>query len=145
MRYLAILIGLLVATGVGCKRATDPADPAPAPLVLTRVSDYQGHVTRVITWCGGFTTPVGWPPNDGCEYNVWYATPPNTAADAGVIVGDSVPVFIGAPGSYYASTPSAIGVGDMIQIWTDGATVWGAVNCPPGTPCYGANQIVIVR
>lgn len=140
MRHLAILFGLLVASSVGCERATGPADPAtPASLVLTRASDFQGRVTHVTRQCGS------WPFGYGCQDNVWFARPPDTAADAGVVVGDSTPVFVGAQGSFYASTGSAITAGDMIQIWTDGSTTWGATQCPPGAPCYMATQIVIAR
>jgi hypothetical protein len=139
MRHVAILIGLLVASSVGCKRATDPT--ASASLVLTRVFDYQGHVTQVIKECGNTPGPGGY----GCQYAVWFATPPGTAADAGVVVGDSTPVFVGAQGSSSRSSASAVAAGDMIEIWTDGTTAYGAVDSPPDTPCYMATQIVIVR
>ena len=141
MRHLAILVGLLAATGVGCKRATDPATGPPASLVLTRVFDYEGHVTQVTKECG-CTPGFG---GCGCQYAVWFAKPPATAADAGVVVGDSTPVFVGAQGLFSRSSGSAVSAGDMIEIWTDGSTAYGAVQSPPGTPCYMATQIVIVR
>ena len=120
-----------------CTRVTGPTPSA--PLVLTRVPELQGCVTDVTKECG--CTPAGC----GCQWNVWFATPPDTAADAGVIVGDSTPVFVGMQGSFGRSSPSAIAVGEKIDIWTTGGTAWGATQCPTGAPCYFGNQIVIVR
>jgi hypothetical protein len=142
MRHVAILIGLLVATGVGCKRATDPA--APAALVLTRAFDYQGHVSQVTRACGAHPST---PPATAyvCQENVWFTTPPGTVPNAGVVLTDSTPVFAGAQGSFSRSTASAITVGDVIQIWTDGSIAYNAVEAPPGAPCYTARQIVIAR
>jgi hypothetical protein len=141
MRQVAILVGLLVATSVGCKRATDSPLGPPAALVLTRAFDYQGHVTQVTKECG-CTPGFG---GCGCQYAVWFAKPPATAPDAGVVVGDSTPVFVGGQGLFSRSSGSAVATGDMIQIWTEGGTAYGAVQSPPGTPCYFAAQIVIVR
>jgi hypothetical protein len=141
MRHVAILIGLLVAAGVGCKRATDPPAGGSASLVLTRVFDYQGHVTQVTKECG-CTPGFG---GCGCQYAVWFAKPPDTAPNAGVVVGDSTPVFVGAQGLFSRSSGSAIAEGDLIDIWTEGGTAYGVVQSPPGTPCYFGSQIVIVR
>ena len=144
MRHLLILVGLVVAGSAGC-RASDPVDPAPASLVLTRAFDHRGYVTHVYKQCGESPGPVGYVAHWGCQYNVWFASPPDTVADAGVVAGDSTPVFVGTQGSFYMSAASDIAAGNTIEIWNDWTTAYGAVNCPPGTPCYMATQIVIVQ
>jgi len=142
---LVVLVGLLASACIDqpaarCARVTGPT-PA-APLVLTRAPELQGCVTDVTRECSGLLLQAG---GSGCQDNVWFATPPDTAPDAGVLVGDSTPVFVSAHGSFRRSSPAAIAIGEKIEIWTTGGVAYGAVQCPLYAPCYFGNQIVIVR
>jgi hypothetical protein len=78
--------------------------------------------------------------------NVWVVIPPATTANAGIVVGDNVPVFIRLGTRPLATANSrAITVGDQVQVWYAGGAGYGAVQAPPGAPAYSAAQVVIVR
>ena len=73
------------------------------------------------------------------------ATNPS-AANAGVVLPLSAPVFLRSNGGLATTDASKIRVGDQIQVWRDPIRVaYGAVQGPPGAPTYTGTQIVIVR
>ena len=88
-----------------------------------------------------FISPVG----PISQYALWIGLPAGTRPDAGVLVGARTPVFLRINGELSRATGAAIEAGDRIQLWRDGSVSYGAVQAPPGAPCYHATQIVIER
>src|SRR5688500_18954005 len=88
-----------------------------------------------------FISPVG----PISQYAVWIGLPAGTRPDAGVLVGAKTPVFLRINGELSRATGAAIEAGDLIQLWRDGSVSYGAVQAPPGAPCYHATQVVIER
>ena len=78
------------------------------------------------------------------QYAIWIAGPGSPKADAGVVIGETGPVFISSRGTLTRTTAAAIAPGDTIQVWR-GSVAYGAAQAPPGTPCYEGLQIVVVR
>lgn len=80
------------------------------------------------------------------QYDIWVVIPPATTANAGVVLGKSVPVFVMRGGGIAAADAGQIRVGDQIQVWRDPIRVgYGAVQAPPNAPVYTGTQVVIVR
>ena len=86
-------------------------------------------------------TPAGYV----SQYAIWIGSPGTTSADGGVIVGAQTPVFVESGGQLTQTTTAAIAVGDTIQVWRSFSVVYGAVQAPPGKPCYYGTQVVILR
>ncbi len=130
---LPLLLTVLLA---GCQDGTDPN----TTLVLTRPPDLTATVFQS-------THESGPSPNGGqiSQYAVWIGSGGATTADAGVVVGTVVPVFVRSSGKLTRTTGAAIAAGDIIQVWRDASVAYGAVQAPPGQPCYRAMQIVIVQ
>ncbi len=126
---------LLVLSAAACESATGPA----VALVKTTPPDFVGVVTRNMLEAG--CTPAG-----GCgdQYAVWVAIPPSDTGDAGVVVGDSTPIFVSNRfGLARAASGGSIVVGDSIHVWHDWTVAYGAVQAPFGAPCYMGTQIVV--
>jgi hypothetical protein len=126
---------LLVAQLAGCQDATGPN----ATLVLSRPPDLTAVVVRSTHESGA--TPAG----VISQYALWIGSSNARSADAGVVVGAAIPVFARSNGKLTRATAAAIAAGATIQIWRDGAVAYGAVEAPPGKPCYTGTQIVIMR
>jgi hypothetical protein len=79
------------------------------------------------------------------QYAVWIGNPGATSADAGIVVGAATPVFVRFRGELTRTTGATIKAGDIIQVWREASPAYGAVQAPPGRPCYYGKQIVIVQ
>lgn len=88
-----------------------------------------------------FISPVG----PISQYAVWIGLPAGSRPDAGVLVGKTTPVFLRINGGLSQTTGASIRAGDLIQVWRKASVAYGAVQAPPGAPCYQATQIVIER
>ena len=133
--FIRRLLPLLLSGAAACQSATD-SDPG---LVLTGAPDMVAVVAQT-THESGFT-PAGYV----SQYDIWVAVPPSAAADAGVVIGKSTPVFLSTDGILTRVTAASIIVGDSIQVWHDASVGYGAVQAPPGSPCYTGTQVVILR
>jgi hypothetical protein len=127
--------GLLAALILGCGGGTEPdtATPLTTPPDLTAVvfrSTYDHEQS---------------PEGPLSQYDVWIGAPGAASADAGVVVGSDTPVFLRTGDRLSQTSGASIKVGDTIEVWRDGTVAYGAVECPPGAPCYGSTQIVIRR
>src|SRR5262245_7532032 len=126
-----LLAALILACGGGTE--PDPATPLTTPPDLTAVvfrSAYDDGQS---------------PEGQLSQYDVWIGAPGAAAADAGVIVGRHTPVFLSTGDRLSQTTGASIRVGDTVDVWGDGSVAYGAVECPPGAPCYGSKQVVIRR
>ena len=79
------------------------------------------------------------------QHALWIGLPSGTRPDAGLVVGSTTPVFIRENGGLSRTTGAAIMAGDLIEVWRDASVAYGAVQAPPGAPCYRSTQIVIER
>jgi len=137
MRRFVLLAALTLVGTAGCERTTAPA----VSLVYSRAPNTSGVVTSS-TYLSPGPTPGGF---SAGSYDVWFAIPPDTVANAGVQVAISIPVFLSRHGVLRPASASSIAPADTLLIWTDGSSAIGSSQSPPGTPCYIATQIVIVR
>ena len=126
---------LLAALILGCGSGTEP-DPATP---LTTPPDFTAIVFRSLY--DNEQSPEG----QLSQYDVWIGAPGAASADAGVIVGRHTPVFLRVGNTLSQTTGASIRVRDTIDVWSDGSVAYGAVECPPGAPCYGSKQVVIRR
>jgi hypothetical protein len=135
-RSLRRLFPLLLTTLIaGCQDETGPD----TTLVLSRPPELTAAVFQS-------THESGPSPNGPIsQYAVWIGSPGATNADAGVVVGAGTPVFVRSSGELTRTTGAAIAVGDLIEVWRDASVAYGAVQAPPGQPCYHGTQIVIAR
>lgn len=115
-----------------------PAGPE-TRLTVAGAPGFEGVVASVHYESGN--TPVG----PMSQYNVWLTLPPTAGPNAGVVVTRGTPVFLQQDGVLLRTTASQILPGDSIQVWHDASVAYGAVEAPPGSPCYVGTQIVIVR
>ena len=134
-RFRTMLSLLLTAGAAACQSATAPDTSLPLP----GAPDLVAFVSRTAHESG--PTPAGYV----SQYAVWVAVPPSTAADAGVVVGASTPVFLSRHGVLARTTGASISIGDSIQVWHDASVAYGAVQAPPGAPCYTGTQVLILR
>lgn len=88
-----------------------------------------------------FISPIG----HISQYALWIGLPSGTRPDAGLVVGATTPVFIRMDGRLSRTTGAAIMAGDLIEVWRDASVAYGAVQAPPGAPCYRSTQVVIER
>jgi hypothetical protein len=79
------------------------------------------------------------------QYAIWFGSSGAMSADAGLVVGAATPVFVSSNGKLTRTSAAAIAVGDVIQVWRDASVAYGAVEAPPGKPCYTGTQVVILR
>jgi hypothetical protein len=127
---------VLTALLIGCQ---DSAGPDTTTLELSGPPDLTVAVFQSTHESGFF--PGGYV----SQYAVWIGSPGATKADAGVVIGAATPVFVRSGGTLARTTAAAIVPGDVIQVWRDASVTYGAVQAPPGQPCYHGRQIVIVR
>ena len=133
-RLRTMLSLLLTAGAAACQSATAPD----TSLLLSGAPDLVAVVSKTTYESG--PTPGGYV----SQYDIWVAVRPSTAADAGVVVGTSTPVFLSRHGVLARTTGASISIGDSIQVWHDASVAYGAVESPPGAPCYTGTQIVIL-
>lgn len=126
---------LLTALMLGCQDGAEPD----VSLTLTGPPDLTAVVFQT-TYENG-SSPEG----PLSQYAVWIGAPGGASADAGVVVGRDTPVFIRAGDRLMHATGGTIAVGDTIEVWRDESVAYGAVEAPPGAPCYRGTQIVILR
>src|SRR5262245_5213197 len=130
--YKRLLTVVALAAFAGCDSPT-----APDELVVTGAPDLTAVVTHA-TYESGMT-PAGYM----SQYDLWISTSPARTSDAGVVVGSSTPVFIRINGQLHRASSASFKVGDAVQVWHDGTVGYGAVESPPGKPCYVSTQVVI--
>ena len=131
---LRALLSVCVVSASACKSATAPT----ATLTLSTPADFSATVSKI-----EFESAIG-PAGPYSQHDVWVIIPPATAANAGVVVPKSTPVFRrSSRGRITSASPSDIKVGDSIDVWHDFRTAYGAVQGPPGAPTYIGTQIVI--
>ena len=133
VRALRILLVLALATPA-CQ---DNAGPD-TTLAVAGPADLKATVFQ--STHEEFISPVG----PISQYAVWIGLP-GTRPDAGVLVGAQTPVFLRINGALSRTTGAAITAGDLLQVWRDASVAYGAVQAPPGAPCYHATQVVIER
>jgi hypothetical protein len=126
---------LLTLVTPGCQDGTGPS----AELVVAGPSDLTAVVFRSTHESG--PTPAAYV----SQYAVWIRSSGAMSADAGLVVGAATPVFVSSNGKLTRSSAAAIAVGDVIQVWRDASIAYGAVEAPPGKPCYTGTQVVLLR
>lgn len=131
-RMLPLLVTALLT---GCQDGTGPD----TTLVLSGPPDLTAAVFQSTYESG--PSPNGYI----SQYAVWIGSPGATSADAGLVVGAAIPVFVRSGGVLTRTTGAAIATGDIIQVWRDASVAYGAVQAPPGQPCYRGKQVVIVQ
>jgi hypothetical protein len=139
MRYAWIPSTLgcsIAAVVIACAGATGPG----AALVLSTPPNASATVASVTREAGNG------PEGPYAQMNVWVVIPPATAANAGIVVGDHVPVFIRIGTQPLVTADSrAITAGDQIQIWYESGPAYGVTQAPANAPAYMAAQVVIGR
>ena len=140
LRLLPCLLPWAVVA-CGPSTATGPCQPTPVDVAcLAGPPTFLATVTQVTHEQG--VSPAG--PLD--QYDLWIAIDPSTTANAGVVLGNSVPVFLRRGTSPpIPSTLSAIQPGDRIAAWVSPNTAYGSVEAPPGAPAYLGQQVEILR
>jgi hypothetical protein len=133
--FRSMLPLLLTALLTGCQDGTGP-DTA---LDLSEPPDLTAVVFQS-------TYESGPSPNGHIsQYAVWIGAPGASNPNAGVVIGAATPLFVRSGATLTRTTAAAIASGDLIQLWRDASVAYGAVQAPPGRPCYRGEQIVIVR
>jgi hypothetical protein len=80
------------------------------------------------------------------QYELWLTISPAISANAGLIVGRNVPVFVRSPaGTVMPASACSIAQGDLVEVWHDLSVTYGAVEAPPSAPAYFGTQVVIRR
>lgn len=131
----SMLAPLLMAWIAGCRDGTGSntelvlSGPADLTAVVFQSTHESGYAP------GGYIS----------QYAVWIGRPGATSPDAGVVVGTETPVFLSTAGELTRVTGADIAEGDMLQVWRDPSVAYGAVQAPPGRPCYLGLQVVIER
>jgi len=125
----------LTLVTTGCQDGTGPS----TTLVLSRPADLTAVVFQSTHESG--PTPGGYV----SQYAVWIGSSGAINPDAGLVVGSETPLFVSSDGKLTRTSAAAIAVGDVIQVWRDASVAYGAVEAPPGKPCYTSTQVVILR
>ena len=138
MRFVGF--GSLVAAAVIAASACGDGSTGPGEsLVIKTAPQFAATVDKS-------TLESGNGPNGPySQYDLWVIVLPGIAANAGVVVPASVPVFLRHDGRLDASAASVIHKNDKIEVWREPQVVTGAVQAPPGAPLYVATQVVIGR
>lgn len=139
MRERPCRIPLFVLVALGTTACTGTTSPT-TTLVFSRTPDFVGVVASSTQW--SFFPPSGYVFSG---YDVWVAIDPSPTANAGVIAGDSIPVYVSHGGMLARTTPAGISSGDSIRVWHDSSVAYGTSQAPPGAPRYWATQVVLVR
>lgn len=143
-RFVRLVVPLAVVIAIaGCNNALSPAASSDlsSPLPLSSSADLTAVVTKDTIDAG--YTPGGF--GYRSEYDLWLAVAPSSAANAGAVLVASTPVFISSGGVLSPATAASIKVGDVVQLWHDAGSVYGAAQAPQGAPTYLSTQVVIVR
>lgn len=135
MRPGVLLTGLLVAC-----LSTSPGSDSDSGLVITGPPDLS--VVVVQSTYQEFAAPDGY---HHSQYAIWVANLGDSTPHAGIVFGATGPVFIRTGTTLTRATAASISQGDAIEVWRTGSVSYGAVQAPPGAPCYQGLQIVIVR
>lgn len=130
-----LLALVLMIQLTGCQDAAAPD----AELVLTGPPDLTAVVFQ--STHENMNSPAGYI----SQYAVWIGSRGAASPDAGVVIGSPTPVFLRSRGKLTSVTGATIAVGDSIEVWRDASVAYGAVEAPPGMPCYTGTQLVIVR
>jgi hypothetical protein len=126
-------------SAVACTSATGPTTTT---LVLSTPPNFVAVVTSNTLEQGN--SPAGYI----SQHNIWVTIQSALATEgnAGVVVGESCPVFVRVKDSTFVrAAAGAIKVGDDIQVWHDQGVEYGTGEAPPGAPAYSGQQIVILR
>jgi len=129
------IVLLLTLVTTGCQDGTGPS----TTLVLSGPADLTAVVFQSTHESG--PTPEGYV----SQYAVWIGSSGAINPDAGLVVGSETPLFASSDGKLTRTSAAAIAVGDVIQVWRDASVAYGAVEAPPGKPCYTSTQVVILR
>jgi len=129
------IVLLLTLVTTGCQDGTGPS----TTLVLSGPADLTAVVFQSTHESG--PTPGGYV----SQYAVWIGSSGAINPDAGLVVGSETPLFVSSDGKLTRTSAAAIAVGDVIQVWRDASVAYGAVEAPPGKPCYTSTQVVILR
>lgn len=132
---LSLSVALLLALA-GCGEQTRPQDDSgvlPGPPNLTAL------VFQSTRRSGA--TPIGYI----TQYEVWIGAPGSTIPEAGLVIGEKTPVFQRIDEELIPTTPAAIAVGDLLEVWREPGAAYGSVQAPPGAPAYYALQVVVTR
>ena len=126
---------LLTALLTGCQQGTGPGTTLelPEPPNLTAAVFQSTHES------GNF--PDGYV----SQYAVWIGAPGAASPSAGLLVAAARRYMSGRNGTLAKATAAAIRPGDLIEVWRDASVSYGAVQAPPGQPCFIGRQVVIVR
>ena len=127
-----LVIGTAAAA---CREATAPT----AALALSGAADFSGRVAHVT-----YEAANG-PAGPYAQYDVWVAVGGSGAATAGVVVPTEGPVYLRGGGVVTPARPGDLRAGDVVEVWHDQTTAYGAAQGPPGAPTYTATQVVIDR
>ena len=130
---------LLLASSLAALAACTSSTLSDAALAVDTDADFSATV-RKSEFEGG-NGPAGY----YAQFDVWLAIPPSSSANAGAVVPVKAPVYIRRSGGLVNATAADIHVGDVVEVWHDFRVGYGAVQCPPGAPCYTATQVVIDR
>jgi hypothetical protein len=125
------LLGAMLA---GC---SDSLPPAGGEDPRTDAPDLIVTVFRNTRESGDF------PGGPHTQYALWVGGAGQKAPDAGVVIGENVPVYRRADGRLLPAGAGTIRVGDVVEVWRDPHVGFGAVQAPPGRPSYTAVQVVI--
>jgi hypothetical protein len=128
----------LLVLGLAVAACQDNAGPD-ASLPLSGPADLTATVFR--STHEEFISPVG----PISQYAVWIGLSSDTRPDAGVLVGARTPVFLRIGSTLSRASAASIRAGDRVHVWRDASVSYGAVQAPPGAPCYHATQVVIER
>lgn len=140
-RMIPAVVTLLA---LACNHPIAPGDPPSCPVStaapMSTPPSFSASVAQV-TFEGG-NGPAG----PYAQYNVWVIVPPNTTANAGVIVPLATQVFaMNAAGGVDRSSACALRSGMQVQVWHDFRWVFGSAEAPPGDTAYVGQQVVIVH
>jgi hypothetical protein len=144
-RRVQFVVPLTVAIVIaGCNSALSPTAGSDlgSPLPLSRSPDLTAVVTKDTVEAG---YSPGWAGGWRSQYDLWLAVAPSPAANAGAVLGAATPVFVSSGGVLSSATAASIRIGDVIQLWHDAGSVYGAAQAPPGAPAYASTQVVILR
>jgi hypothetical protein len=140
------LVAVVAVTGTACSDSTgikfDQIAECVPPFISYQPStpDFSARTTKVEVESGA--GPNGY----YYQHNLWLIIPPAMQANAGVVVGSRVPVYL-REGTAAVERYSAclIRVGDSVEVSHDASMGYGSAEAPPGAPVYLATQVVVVR
>lgn len=140
------LVAVVSLSGSACSDGTGVTLDRPSKCVAT-YSPYHPSIAAFSARTTKFDVESGAGPNGYYyQYNLWLTIAPATEANAGVVVGLGVPVYLRTGGA--AVEPYSVclmRVGDSVEVWHDSTVGYGSAEAPPGAPVYFATQVLILR